>query len=281
RLEEMRERAAGAEELARVRKEARDAKRLAELRVEAEESPAVQTDSVSIDDIDELAASGGIGEERELAEPSRVAEPDFDTRPSVWADEPAPRGLWAPIERPRFMKTPASEDAPSEDAPSEDARVSAANPRPVIPSIPVIRTWARKHGYSVGERGRIPDAVREAYLDAHPTAAPAATRSSDGPAIIEFGENGAAAAAAWREGASYQLDTAGNILPLYSGRTLASVIGEVTASIVRDAMQTVRPSGGRFKVDQNGTMATLIDGNPVYVCTVTRAGWFPAHWIGN
>lgn len=86
---------------------------------------------------------------------------------------------------------------------------------------------------------------------------------------------------AWGEVASYQLDTQGNILPLFSGRTLASIIGEGTAAVVRDVMRAVRPNGGRFKVDQRGTRATLVDGDPVYVCTVSRAGWFPAHWEGN
>lgn len=30
-----------------------------------------------------------------------------------------------------------------------------------------IRAWAQEHGYSVSDRGRIPDDVRQAYKDAH------------------------------------------------------------------------------------------------------------------
>lgn len=30
-----------------------------------------------------------------------------------------------------------------------------------------IRAWAQSNGYSVGDRGRIPDEVRQAYKDAH------------------------------------------------------------------------------------------------------------------
>ena len=30
-----------------------------------------------------------------------------------------------------------------------------------------IRAWAQEHGYSVGDRGRIPAEVRQAYKDAH------------------------------------------------------------------------------------------------------------------
>ena len=30
-----------------------------------------------------------------------------------------------------------------------------------------IRAWAQEHGYSVGDRGRIPSDVRQAYKDAH------------------------------------------------------------------------------------------------------------------
>ena len=30
-----------------------------------------------------------------------------------------------------------------------------------------IRAWAQEHGYSVGDRGRIPTEVRQAYKDAH------------------------------------------------------------------------------------------------------------------
>ena len=30
-----------------------------------------------------------------------------------------------------------------------------------------IRAWAQEHGYSVGDRGRIPTDVRQAYKDAH------------------------------------------------------------------------------------------------------------------
>ena len=30
-----------------------------------------------------------------------------------------------------------------------------------------IRAWAQEHGYSVGDRGRIPAEVRQAYTDAH------------------------------------------------------------------------------------------------------------------
>lgn len=30
-----------------------------------------------------------------------------------------------------------------------------------------IRTWAQEHGYSIGDRGRIPADVRQAYKDAH------------------------------------------------------------------------------------------------------------------
>lgn len=79
-------------------------------------------------------------------------------------------------------------------------------------------------------------------------------------------------------GSPYQLDSQGNVQPLYGGQTLADVIGADRAAVVRDVMWAVRPSGGRFKVDQRGTMATLVDGDPVYVCTVTRADWFPSHW---
>jgi IS5 family transposase len=30
-----------------------------------------------------------------------------------------------------------------------------------------IRAWAQEHGYSIGDRGRIPSDVRQAYKDAH------------------------------------------------------------------------------------------------------------------
>src|SRR5690606_9019999 len=30
-----------------------------------------------------------------------------------------------------------------------------------------IRAWAQEHGYSIGDRGRIPADVRQAYKDAH------------------------------------------------------------------------------------------------------------------
>ena len=30
-----------------------------------------------------------------------------------------------------------------------------------------IRAWAQEHGYNVGDRGRIPSDVRQAYKDAH------------------------------------------------------------------------------------------------------------------
>ncbi len=82
----------------------------------------------------------------------------------------------------------------------------------------------------------------------------------------------------WSEGSSYRLNTEGNVRPLDSEQTLVDVIGEAAAVIVRDAMRTVRPRGGRFKLDQRGVMVTLVDGETLYVCTVTREGWFPAHW---
>ena len=34
----------------------------------------------------------------------------------------------------------------------------------------IIRDWARESGIPVGQRGRLPSAVMEAYLDAHPDA---------------------------------------------------------------------------------------------------------------
>ncbi|GGF41910.1 very short patch repair endonuclease [Microbacterium sorbitolivorans] len=273
RLEEMRERAEGTEKLARVRQEARDAKRLAELRADAAQDAATQNGRVSTDSVEELSPSDVVVVGMERIELTEIVE--------------------------------TSDEDDSTTLPQSQSMQQQGGP--LTPTVSNIREWAREQGHSIGERGRIPDHVRDAYLEAHsvravpePTlpglsvprltgeskrlmrgvggAQPTEMQSAEEPALLMLGGNAADAAAAWGGGLPYQLDTQGNVQSLNGGRTLADVIGADRAAVVRDLMWAVRPSGGRFKVDQRGTMATLVDGDPVYVCTVTRAGWFPSHW---
>ncbi|WP_460802700.1 Lsr2 family DNA-binding protein [Microbacterium sp. GXF6406] len=256
RLEAMRERAAGAEELERARQEARNAKRVVELRAEKTHTLTTQ------------------------AAQAVVEEPASDQQ----AVQMAPHD---------GATTSVRED------PEESSAITVDDSHRDV-SISIVRAWARDNGYSVGERGRIPSSIREAYFDAHPSTttpvhaaaaetppppapdAPLQTKNSDGElGIFMLGGTRAEAAKAWEEGSSYQLDTRGNIQPLNSEQNLAHIIGEESASVIRDVMRAVRPGGGRFKVDQHGTMATLVENLPVFVCTVTHAAWFPAHWERN
>src|SRR5699024_2306423 len=80
------------------------------------------------------------------------------------ADSP-PRGdRWSPIRRAKFHvpsdKTRRSGNGKSTTSPTTDG-----------PSVSAIRQWARDQGYSVGERGRVPSEIVDAYLDAHPVSA--------------------------------------------------------------------------------------------------------------
>ena len=43
----------------------------------------------------------------------------------------------------------------------------ARGPRRTGGDIPVIRAWARAHGFAVSDRGRIPAEIRQAYEAAH------------------------------------------------------------------------------------------------------------------
>jgi len=84
-------------------------------------------------------------------------------------------------------------------------------------------------------------------------------------------------ASAWRSGKPYVLHTDGSITPLHDGLALTNVVdSEVALEIVKN-MVKVRGSG-RFKVDADGHMATLVDGVPTYVQRVVPGSWFPEHW---
>lgn len=60
--------------------------------------------------------------------------------------------------------------------PRETVNADASNGNPEVPEAPLrtrrqelndIRKWARKHGFRIADRGRIPSTVMEAYEAAH------------------------------------------------------------------------------------------------------------------
>lgn len=287
RLADMKARASESQEIVRIRQEQVEKQRLEKLRAQASRSETTQivTDSAHgfADSDDELeTAAEGLGQfdtvsldpERELG--AALEPPQAPAEPFVLATTPTPAH---PATETTHVATRAEASA--------------------------IREWARANGFSVGDRGRISSEIAGAYARAQasdgtrsvrPTAPEESSREHGAPLLLPAVSKpsrpgldrvvaadsrevkAAAAASAWKHGAPYQLDTQGNILPLHSGRTLASVVGSTKVDAVRDVMRSVRPNGGRFKVDKVGIMATLIDGEPVYVCTVTKDAWFPDHW---
>ncbi|MCR1981440.1 AAA domain-containing protein [Cellulosimicrobium cellulans] len=169
-------------------------------------------------------------------------------------------------------------------------RVLRDAPRPVRPQVPDpadVRTWARENGFPIGDRGRIAAEVTKAYREAHRSPAPARSEARPSrPTSAQPHHPGAAEGehptqneleAAWRNGHAYQLDSDGDIVRRNDGLTLASAIGHARAAEYRDQMRALRPHGGRFKVDEFGIMVTLVDGEPTFVCRVTRDNWFPGH----
>nr|WP_306461812.1 histone-like nucleoid-structuring protein Lsr2 [Microbacterium sp. ZXX196] len=287
RLEEMKARAAESEDLARVRKERADAERLQALqdaaRAEAVAPVATAVAHSESPEADETAPVDGPGALGAQTRDTLVA-PDELRRTSPGTAVRKTPG--------RSLATGAEEAEPR----------TAAKPT----SVAGMREWARANGFSIGDRGRISKEIQEAYVAAHarggesaavptvsePPSPETASRPRSAPerpraestardyveADDRRGQWTAAAAVAWADGISYQLDTQGHIYPLDSSRSLVSTIGSTQAGIVRDIMREVRPGGGRFKVDRSGVMATLVDNEPVYVCTVEQHEWFPGHW---
>ena len=152
----------------------------------------------------------------------------------------------------------------------------------------VVREWARRNGYTVGERGRIHSDVLDAFVKAGgaaavgdrqpatredtPTGSPDPTASTSNRNLSR-GE----LESTWAHGRTYQLDVHGDIVPRFEDRTLASVIGHDAANSVRDRMRAVRPNGGRFKADTAGNIVTLREGELTFVTQVTHDEWFPGH----
>lgn len=291
RLEEMKARAAEAAQVAEFTQERAEQARLEKLQAQPWESlepepeaspepePEPETDPVT-ESTPELPA-----------EAPKVATVGFN---NVANTAPSPTEVEQLLATAKSVKPERTSGSPQRTTP---VRVSPMkNPTEV-------RRWARENGYAVGDRGRIPAEVYEAFsramsgsldkernlangpqpgsIDA-PVAGsgtstiPTSTRIAGGDDTPESKQF--AAKAAWETGTSYQLDSLGNITPRNSTRTLATVIGSSAAAQVRNQMQAVRPNGGRFKVGKSGVMATLIDGKPAYVCTVRPDYWFPDHW---
>ncbi|MFJ5145676.1 AAA domain-containing protein [Curtobacterium sp. NPDC088465] len=288
RLGMMKERAAEAADLARLRQVQVETERLELLRAQAD--PAVMHS-------DDLAESLSVqeGSSSYTALNGTAAAPEQPTTDGV-----APTPVRSDGEEAVPEVAPVrgvDEVLLSAAIPTADRQRSserAVRFTPLLPApVPALRRWARANGFAVGERGRISADIVSAWLGAHADGADDSTDSVGGSSVasdhdatgaevhaVQGVEHDATtrARAAWETGGAYQLDTEGNILPLYSRRTLASYIGEAATKPLRDTMRSVRPNGGRFKVDSAGTMATLVDGEPVYVCTVRPGAWFPSHW---
>lgn len=257
RLQEMQNRAAEAEALLRRRQEsAAEQKLLA--------AP------------EEVAAPGEVAAPEEGGPPVREASSENRLEVAMPSqDDPAPLAA-SPIEpepiRPEPVRTDPVVNQPPVPRPSNDS--------PQAPDPAEVRDWARRNGWSIGTRGRIPQEVLTAYRAAQhrpradatpPSAETAPSRPSSDPGWTNL-------ETAWKRGTAYQLNRAGEVVDPTTGRTLARAIGAQRANEIRDRMEEVRPSGGRFKVDQNGTMVTLVLGEPTLVMRVARDEWFPEHW---
>ncbi|WP_137766967.1 AAA domain-containing protein [Curtobacterium sp. SGAir0471] len=288
RLEMMKERAAEAADLVRVREVHAETERLERLR--AHDAPAAEA---SDDSAERLSIQEGSSSNTALEEAAVASEqPTTDH-----LEPPAARSTGEEAVPQKALVTDVDAALSTAVIPSSGGQRSserAARFAPLLPApVPALRRWARANGFAVGERGRISAEIVSAWRRAHADDVVDRTGPHDESSIaserdwtpaevspVHGSEPGAGtrARAAWETGAAYQLDTEGNILPLYSRRTLASYIGEASTCALREVMRSVRPNGGRFKVDEAGTMATLVDGEPVYVCTVQPDAWFPAHW---
>ena len=75
--------------------------------------------------------------------------------------------VWAQTDTAAGQRIGLGAPAPSEPGPDV---------RPPEPSVAEIRTWARAHGYTVSDRGRLRPEIHQAWRDAHPpeTTAPSA-----------------------------------------------------------------------------------------------------------
>jgi len=254
RLDEMKARAEAAQEVVRLRQQAAEQRQLEKLREER---------------FQEDVAKAEAGDEEREASARRANAPTLEME--LAAEHPtAPGGVAL--------------------SPHLALDGRAADPA-------LVREWARQEGYSVGDRGRISREIAEAYIslhsrDARPSIsgremgeressrasrAVAETPPHEAPQFSRDSSR-SNAALAWKFGTPYQLDSEGNIRPQLGGPTLDAEIGSAGADQLRDIMRALRPGGGRFKVDREGNMFTLVEGEPTYVCTVPRDGWFMAHW---
>lgn len=288
RLEAMKERAAEAADLARLREDRAETERLDQLRAPIDVADLPSEDPAELPLSQEASSSPP-------AQAEAVIAPElFSTDEVRWT----PRHETDAETALELALVPSVDEAlpsPAGPRPDRQPEVDRAEQfAPLLPApVPALRRWAKANGFAVGERGRISAEIVSAWLRAHAdetsdrddAGVEGRVESDHGGShtAVEASQGSLEAAttrarAAWNEGRAYQLDTEGNILPLYSRRTLVSYIGEAATKPLRDAMRSARPTGGRFKVDGTGTMATLIDGEPVYVCTVQPGIWFPTHW---
>lgn len=82
----------------------------------------------------------------------------------------------------------------------------------------------------------------------------------------------------WKASKPYVLEVSGEILDGRNGLRLRETVGLAKSIEVRDMMRSVRPHGGRFRVDSQGRMYTILDRKYVLVGVVPRSHWFPGHW---
>ena len=89
---------------------------------------------------------------------------DSTTSPQTDTMQPAPRKASSRRTAKKAARNGRSRDAKRSTS-GRGARRSAGNGK--APAAPELRSWARRQGYQVGNRGRMPAAVLAAYREAH------------------------------------------------------------------------------------------------------------------
>lgn len=267
KLEAMKERAAEAEEHTRARQAATEAKQLEALR---QKQAREQVDTTSGEDVAQADPATSSAERWQLDDASPDSQLDaLAAEVDAIFDEP--------------RTTPIR---------SGQAEHAALGTPVVDPSD--VRRWARENRIPVGERGRIPGHVTEAFIAAQRVREPwtvaatdamvAAEELTDAIEPDEVRLNAGANAAplqsdidrAWKSGSIYMLGTHGDLVHRETGESVLELLERHRAGALRDRMFAMRPNGGRFKVGFGGLVVTWLDDGPVFVCWASEFGWKPA-----